>query len=170
MIVDTIDFGRMLDDAKEAFNSLRREKHALEASLHEVQRRWDEEKVKHRAALDNVEVAKSDAEDAHAAHNALCAEKVGWEITFDNQNRTITAQAKEVARMAQELHDLKVSYGNMAEAYTNLSDENQKFRETDVHKLRKERDLYRCALGWAHKEAHKLVDMIDRDKNEIEGG
>jgi hypothetical protein len=39
----------------------------------------------------------------------------------------------------------------------------------DAYKLRKERDLYKRAFGWAHEATTKMMAMLARDKKEIEG-
>jgi hypothetical protein len=141
----------MLDVVQEAFNSVCRDQHRLEAELHETKRRWNEEKVKHRAALDNVEVLKSENET--------------WERSLDNATRTIEAQAREVARMAQELLILRTANDRIVE----VERENAELKGLDAYKLRKERDLYKRAFSWAREATSKMMVMLDRDKKDIEG-
>ena len=166
--MDVVDLDALLVKASEGFAAQQRELHRLEAELHETKRRWDEEKVKHRLVINKVDALENECKSWEK--RALSAEQSleGWETTFDNATRTIEAQAKEIARMATESHQLKVAYDQMAETFGVIEHENQELKALDAYKLRKERDLYKRAFSWAHDQAHKLAAMTARDKKEIE--
>ena len=166
--MDVVDLDALLVKASEGFAAQQRELHRLEAELHETQRRWDEEKVKHRVTQDALEVLSNEAESWEK--RALSAEQSfeGWETTFDHATRTIEAQAREVVRVARENVELKAAYDTLALTNGDLAKQVEELKALDAYNLKKERDLYKRAMSWAHKEAHKLVDMIDRDKAELE--